>query len=469
MPERIAERTRVRLPFTISFGGADAPATAVNLSTGGACLVTSARLTAEQAVTLVPRLPARYRDEVGRDAALPLKAFVVWRGTSGDPRHAFRYGVRFQAPSVLVDEVLRVDRSLLADRSRREPHSKTSLPVVPLSSPVLEGLRPSALSVDVTNRCNLRCAHCFWANYNSELPPRANSEILEHVRRTIARFPSITNILWYGGEPLVDAETTRVVAEGSTLSRNNLLITNGTFPIPDLGGRVSLAVSLDGCAPAHDRIRGAGVYEKARTNVLDAIARGIRVGLLYTINSWNLDSLPHFLEEWAGKGLTGVAFTMYTPLAGKAADLELTDADRIRAVEVLREAKQRHGELIFNSPTMIELLHPKFDEEMAANCSMNVLHTKGKVCSLHLTNDGAVRVPCAIGQEADHLKCRSITKVAMYAGTVLHDKASYLSLMQMYLTRSQSAGMKKAQAFSRGSRRAKRAAAKPAEGSGPPA
>jgi MoaA/NifB/PqqE/SkfB family radical SAM enzyme len=467
MPERIAERTRVSLPFTISLDGADSPARAVNLSTSGACLVTSAKLNGEQAVTLVPQLPARYQDVVDRSASLPMQAFVVWRGSSADPKHAFRYGLRFQTPSELVNEVLKVDRTLLADRTRREYHSKTSLPVVPLESPVLEGLRPSAISVDVTNRCNLRCAHCFWSNYNSELPPRANTEILDHVRRTMERFPTITNILWYGGEPLIDAETIQVVAEGSKLSRNNLLITNGTHPIPDLGGRVSLAVSLDGLAPAHDRIRGAGVYEKAKTNILDAISRGIRVGLLYTINSWNLDSLPVFLDEWAGKGLTGVAFTMYTPLAGKVEDLALTDADRIRSVSVLREAKQRHTDLIFNSPTMIELLHPKYDEDMAESCSMNVLSTKVKNCSLHLTNDGTIRVPCAIGQEADHLKCRSITKVAMYAGTVLHDKASYLSLMQMYLTRSQSAGMRKTQAPALGTRPGKRRAAKLADDSGP--
>jgi MoaA/NifB/PqqE/SkfB family radical SAM enzyme len=436
MPERTAERTRITLPVTICSDGTEVTATAVNLSTGGACIVTSAKLPGGQAVTLVPLLPSRYRGLVSPASSLPLQAWVVWRGSSADPRHAFRYGVRFQASSDLVAEILEVDRTLLADRTRRASHPRTALPAVPLASPVLEGLKPAALSVDVTNRCNLRCAHCFWTNYNNQLPPTANANILEHVRATIERFPSITNILWYGGEPLFDSETTRVVLEGSRLSRNNLLVTNGTFPIPDVGEHVTVAVSLDGCAGVHDRIRGAGVYDKAKRNALDAIHRGIAVDVLYTINAWNLDSIPLFLEEWAEAGLTGVAFTMYTPLSGKPAELELSDADRVRAVSVLTEMKRKYGDLLFSTPTMIELLHPKYDREMAESCPMNVLNTRSRNCSLHLCNDGTVRVPCAIGQEADHLRCRSITKVALYAGMVLHDRPSYLALMRMYLTRS---------------------------------
>jgi len=107
----------------------------------------------------------------------------------------------------------------------------------PALSEILNRIRPSALSVDVTNACNLRCKHCFWDSYNELIQEKMNLNIIAKVQAALAKYPSITNLTWYGGEPLLNAATRRIVAEGIRLNKkNNLVISNGTFPIPAFEG-----------------------------------------------------------------------------------------------------------------------------------------------------------------------------------------------------------------------------------------
>jgi len=84
---------------------------------------------------------------------------------------------------------------------------------------------------------------------------------------------------------------------------------------------------------------------------------------------------------------------------------------------------------------MIELIRGKYGEELAENCPMNAFNKYGKIYSIHMCNDGSIRVPCALGKDASHVHCRSITKLALYAGKVLRDKESFLALLRMYISR----------------------------------
>jgi len=307
---------------------------------------------------------------------------------------------------------------------------------VPLSSEILDGLQPSALSVDVTNLCNLRCKHCFWDSYDENLPAGTNEDILASVKEVLKKYPSITNITWYGGEPLIGKKTIALVQQGLKFKKNNLVITNGTFPIPEWRENVHFAVSLDGTQEIHDSLRGADTYNKTKKNFLSAIARRVPIGILYCLNSINIDCIPDFVEEWAEKGTLGILFTVYAPIKKKDSYLILTDGQRDRAVSLLLQMKKKYGRLIVNTETMIELIRAKYGEAMAQNCPMDVCNEHKKAISIHMCNDGSIRVPCALGRDADCLQCRSVTKVALYAGMTLRDKRSLLAAFRMYHSKS---------------------------------
>jgi sulfatase maturation enzyme AslB (radical SAM superfamily) len=313
------------------------------------------------------------------------------------------------------------------------PFPSTAFPsTVPLDSEVLEGLQPSALSVDVTNLCNLRCKHCFWDAYDEALPAKTNESILDSVKAVLKKYPSITNITWYGGEPLISNKTIALVQQGLTFKKNNLVITNGTFPIPEWRRNVHFGVSIDGTQAIHDTLRGVNAYNRSKNNILSAIAKGVSVGILYCLNAVNIDCVTDFLEEWAEIKPLTIGFTAYTPLIGKPSYLTLSDRQRDKIVSLLVRMKKRYGKLIYNTEAMIELIHVKYGEALVEHCPMNVFNRQEKVYSLHMCNNGTIRFPCALGKNADHLHCRSITKLALYAAKVLRDKDSLRALLRMY-------------------------------------
>src|SRR5512141_2960023 len=110
-------------------------------------------------------------------------------------------------------------------------------------------------SIDVTQRCNLRCKHCYF--FEHDQPERALGgddwvALLESWKRTRSRweFPFF-QCSWVGGEPLLRPE---VVERCRRFFRYNLVVTNGTLRLPDWSD-VDFYVSIDGDEEVHEDLR----------------------------------------------------------------------------------------------------------------------------------------------------------------------------------------------------------------------
>ena len=183
-------------------------------------------------------------------------------------------------------------------------------------------------------------------------------------------------------------------------------------------------------------MRGVYTYHRAKRNLLAAIAKGVPVGILYCLNSTNIDCIPDFIEEWADRGTLGILFTAYAPMEGRDSYLSINDAQRDKSVSILMQMKKEFGRLVVNTEKMIELIRATYGKQLARNCPMNILNERGNVLSFHMCQDGSIRLPCALGRDADCLHCRSVTKMALYAGLVLRDKRSLLAAFRMYHSKS---------------------------------
>lgn len=445
MERRLSKRTKSVFPITAKYEKLDYKASlsgeTINISDGGACLVVDRPLPVNSNINLQFEIPSEYYfvipDKIGN---LETDAKIMWV----DQHHqsnTYRCGVKFLNNEThaiyAVNEIIQTEEENLIKRNWKVSHPKISLPTVPVSHRLLEGLSPTSLSVDVTNTCNLRCKHCFWDCYDSQLAIGTNEDIINRVKLVLDKFPSITNITWYGGEPLLNRRTLAILEEGIKIKKNNLIITNGTMPIPNWHDSVHFAVSIDGTKEVHDKIRGIGVYDGIRHNTLIAIKHNIPINFLYCINALNIDCIPDFLSEWADMIRTRIVFTAYTPIIGKTKELILNNEQREKVVSLLMKMKAKYGEAIYNTELMIELIRAKYGKEMMENCPMNVFNNRGKSFCLHMCNDGSIRVPCAIGANANHLECRSVTKLALYAGKVLNDRKSFIALLKMYLSKPQ--------------------------------
>lgn len=411
----------------------------INISKAGACLITNFALSKEQSFYLSIN-PWEY-DYIKK----PLQAYkvnfnIIWQEAPLEKGYPYRYGLSFLPDSLasvlpLIEDLYQ-EREILAKRQWQYSHPKISNTSISLDHPLLQGLRPSALAVDVTNLCNLRCKHCFWDYSKGECRPETNKNILVAVKKALDQYPSVTNIFWYGGEPLLNAETKEIVKKGIALvKKNNVIMTNGTLPIPVWPGNVHYGVSIDGTETVHDSLRGQGSYAKVITNVKEAVKNNLRVLLLYCINAINIDCIPDFLSYWQDSGVADIFFTVYFPLKGGLAYLELNDQKREKMFCLLNDMKKKYNNFIGNSPLMIELLRPKYSKALADNCQMDIFNKKGRIYTLHMCNDGSIRVPCTFGRSACREtcgECRSVTMVAIYAARILRDKESLFSLFKAY-------------------------------------
>lgn len=133
---------------------------------------------------------------------------------------------------------------------------------------------PDEVSFKLTNRCDLRCTHCYqwgegghhWALSSSE---RCDDLELEVVARVLEATRSVaSNLYFWGGEPLIYRHWDGLVELLARDPRWMSICTNGTNlarrldSLEPFSDRVELVVSVDGFEAQHDRQRGAGAFER---------------------------------------------------------------------------------------------------------------------------------------------------------------------------------------------------------------
>ena len=147
-------------------------------------------------------------------------------------------------------------------------------------------------SIDVTNRCNLRCKHCYFYAHDYESQRELSDEEwisrLEELKQTDFPFYQCS---WIGGEPLLRKE---LIERGMKYFKSNLVVTNGTLELPNWPD-VNFYISIDGPQEMHDAIRGKGCYARIRKNI-DRPDLKILVSMV--INKMNYQGIERFLEEW---------------------------------------------------------------------------------------------------------------------------------------------------------------------------
>lgn len=276
---------------------------------------------------------------------------------------------------------------------------------VHLAPPYRSTGRYPAAVVNITNRCNLRCAHCFVfrAGNPNAAPRRMRDEIDdEDVLETLAALRDrhgIRHVLFMGGEPLLRK---RLLARATGLFPGSTVTTNGTVPLVDFGPSVLYVVSLDGPEAINDSIRGAGVYRRAIRN-LRRIPRDfesrVQVQCTATRRNWrHLEELVAAVRETRAAWMT---FSFYVARRGdRGPDAWPDNRARAEAVGEVLRLRERYPGFIRNSRRSLELMLPPHAARVTADCPA-VRH----ILPLY-QEDGEFRTPfCCYGNDVDCERC----------------------------------------------------------------
>lgn len=252
----------------------------------------------------------------------------------------------------------------------------------------------SFISVDVTDKCNLRCEHCYF--FEQEQGGVLDIDAWE--RRILdlkAKSRFLHSCTWVGGEPLLRKP---VIERCKKYFLHNLVVTNGTIPLPDWPD-VYFHVSIDGNEKAHETMRRQkGIYQLMKKNCSRPDLHLTGTMCVTTINQ---ETVEEVLEEWRPH-LKGFMFDFYTPIEGLDGALWMGWEKRDETVrQLIRLKKQKYGDFIAMSYRTLELMLSKNSRQVTDNC---LFMTRGS----SLAATGQVKEKCMLGPKADCDRCGCI-------------------------------------------------------------
>jgi radical SAM protein with 4Fe4S-binding SPASM domain len=238
--------------------------------------------------------------------------------------------------------------------------------------PELGGYQPSHLLLQwhITERCNLRCAHCYQEpSTGDELSLQHLLEILEQFKDFLqapcaAGGPAIRgHITVTGGEPFVRRDfphLLEILAAYRDLF-SFAILTNGTLIdagkarwLRELEVRF-VQVSLEGSRATHDRIRGRGNFERTVAAVKHLGKAKVRTLISFTAHRGNYREFGEVARLGRRLGVARVWADRLIP-SGSGTDLQdllLTPDETREFVEILNKARAKTKRAWFLNRTEI--------------------------------------------------------------------------------------------------------------------
>lgn len=197
-------------------------------------------------------------------------------------------------------------------RQRIAEHSSTVRGLVATARSVAEfGLTvPQRFSMPLfavwnfTNRCNLRCQHCYQdAGADAGRDELTLAERLDLVDQVADEY--VAMIAFAGGEPTISPDLLPVLRRCHAHGMHMSLATNGTTMTPRLAGELAAAgvryveISLDSVRPGqHDAFRGQpGMWHRTVRGMRHVVEQeGLRLGVAMCVHRGNLDELEAMLQ-----------------------------------------------------------------------------------------------------------------------------------------------------------------------------
>ena len=198
---------------------------------------------------------------------------------------------------------------------------------------------------NLTRRCNLKCRNCYTVSADVDFPGELSHEQAMATLEDLGQF-RVPALILSGGEPLDRRDLFEIAERARQLVRVLALSTNGTKIHGDVADRVAevgfdyVGISIDGIGETNDWFRGVdGAFADALRGVRACKARGVKVGLRFTLTEGNAHNLPDLLRLCDDEGVDKF-YLSHLVYAGRGDKNRGEDAARARtraALDLLLE------------------------------------------------------------------------------------------------------------------------------------
>lgn len=176
-----------------------------------------------------------------------------------------------------------------------------------------------AIQIDITNACNLKCAHCYHPNHDNAgaIGKEEWLKIIDQYDELLKKLNKMPSIIICGGEPFFSPLLIPLIENFK--ERWNFpkitILTNGTLirdeKLAQLEGcNVKFQVSLDGPdEQRHDEVRGKGSFNRTLKGIEKLRARGFEVQALAILSNKTSSWIPEFFRLAKQLDLSKMNFT----------------------------------------------------------------------------------------------------------------------------------------------------------------
>lgn len=162
----------------------------------------------------------------------------------------------------------------------------------------------------ILTKCNLTCAHC----YINPGQHGKNTLSVDTITAWLQLFVNKTrnaNLILLGGEPTLHPDLDKCVKAAREMGYSSITIDTNGYLFHDILNKIApqdidfLSFSLDGATPkTNDRIRGNGCYEQCVSGIRQAVDRGFKTSLIFTVSNENIHELHMMPELLSRLGVT---------------------------------------------------------------------------------------------------------------------------------------------------------------------
>lgn len=203
------------------------------------------------------------------------------------------------------------------------------------------------LAINLTRRCNLRCAHCYLDaatlehGSNDELDTREVCRLLDE----IAQRSTETMVVLTGGEPLLRRDLETLLEHGSKLGlfmvvgSNGVLLTDKRVQSLKAAGAMGIGISLDSLDPKHhNRFRGSPkAWQKTLAGMEACRRHGLAFQVHFSVTKANAHEVPAMVDFARASGAWVLNF-FFLVCTGRGESM--TDISPARYEQVLNQILQ---------------------------------------------------------------------------------------------------------------------------------